>query len=369
MSLALDHQFMARALRLADRGKHWARPNPHVGCVLVRDSVIVGEGFTQPTGGDHAEVVALKSAGDAARGSTAYVTLEPCAHHGRTPPCSQALINAGIARVVVGLRDPNPKVDGGGLKDLAAAGIEVTEGLMAAQVERQLAGFLQRQRSGRPRLRIKLAMSLDGRTAMESGESQWITGADARRDVQRLRAESCAILTGIGTVLSDDCALTVRDAFFDDELLPPPERRALRVVADTHLRTPSGAAVLQGAQPSLLLHAQDAACSTFLADVDRLALPVLGGGLVPAEVLTALAARECNEILLESGPTLAGAMLQSGLADQLIIYMAPVLLGSRARPLLELPFDRMAEALRLRLVDRRQIGADQRFVFEPQKAG
>ncbi|MDA8961984.1 bifunctional diaminohydroxyphosphoribosylaminopyrimidine deaminase/5-amino-6-(5-phosphoribosylamino)uracil reductase RibD [Congregibacter sp.] len=369
MFLALDHQFMARALRLADRGKYWARPNPHVACVLVRDSAIVGEGFTQPAGGDHAEVMALKSAGDAARGSTAYVTLEPCAHHGRTPPCSQALIKAGVARVVVGIRDPNPKVDGGGLKDLIAAGIDVTEGLMADQVELQLAGFLLRQRRGRPRLRIKLAMSLDGRTAMESGESQWITGADARRDVQRLRAESCAILTGIGTVLSDDCALTVRDTFFADELLPPPERRALRVVADTHLRTPSDAAVLQGAQPSLLLHAKDAACSDSLAAVDRLALPVHGGSLVPAEVLTALAARECNEILLESGPTLAGAMLQSGLVDQLIIYMAPVLLGSRARPLLELPFDRMAEALRLRLVDRRQIGADQRFVFEPQMAG
>ncbi|MFT4769113.1 MAG: diaminohydroxyphosphoribosylaminopyrimidine deaminase [Glaciecola sp.] len=369
MFSALDDQFMARALRLADRGKYWARPNPHVGCVLVRDSTIVGEGFTRPAGGDHAEVVALRAAGDAARGSTAYVTLEPCAHTGRTPPCSQALIKAGVVRVVVALRDPNPKVDGGGLKDLVAAGVDVTEGLMADQVELQLAGFLARQRRGRPRLRIKLAMSLDGRTAMASGESQWITGADARRDVQRLRAESCAILTGTGTVLSDNCALTVRDAFFDDELLPRPERRALRVVADTHLRTPPDAAVLQGAQPSLLMHAQDAECPESLVGSNRLALPVIGGRLAPAEILSALAAMECNEILLESGPTLAGAMLQSGLADQLIIYMAPVLLGSRARPLLELPFDRMADALKLSLVDRREIGADQRFVFEPHNAG
>ncbi|EED30729.1 riboflavin biosynthesis protein RibD [gamma proteobacterium NOR5-3] len=357
---------MARALRLAERGKYWARPNPHVGCVLVRDSGIVGEGFTQPAGGDHAEVVALKSAGDAARDCTAYVTLEPCAHVGRTPPCSQALIEAGVARVVVGLKDPNPKVDGGGLRDLAAAGIEVSEGLMAAQVELQLAGFLARQRRGRPRLRIKLAMSLDGRTAMASGESQWITGADARRDVQKLRAESCAILTGIGTVLADDCALTVRDAFFDEELLPPPQRRAIRVVADTRLRTPPDAAVLQGAQPSLLLHANDAVCPGSLTGAARLALPSPAEGLDPAQILSALADRECNEILLESGPTLAGAMLQSGLADQLIVYMAPVLLGSRARPLMELPFNRMAEALRLRLVDRRQMGVDQRFVFEPR---
>ncbi|MFK8042854.1 bifunctional diaminohydroxyphosphoribosylaminopyrimidine deaminase/5-amino-6-(5-phosphoribosylamino)uracil reductase RibD [Congregibacter sp.] len=366
MFSAIDHQFMARALRLAERGKYWARPNPHVGCVLVRDSSVVGDGFTQPAGGDHAEVMALKAAGDAARGSTAYVTLEPCAHTGRTPPCSLALIAAGVTRVVLGLRDPNPKVDGGGIRQLLSEGIEVQEGLLAAQVESQLAGFLARQRRGRPRLRMKLAMSLDGRTAMASGESQWITGPQARLDVQKLRAESCAIVTGVGTVLADDCALTVRDESFGDELLPPPMRRALRVVADSHLRTPANAAVLQGDQPSLLLHSREARASDAPQGIDHLALPGAELGLAPADIISALSARECNEILLESGPTLAGAMLQSGLVDQLIVYMAPVLLGSHARPLLDLPLDRMAEALRLRLIDRRQIGDDHRFVFSPQ---
>ncbi|WOJ96787.1 bifunctional diaminohydroxyphosphoribosylaminopyrimidine deaminase/5-amino-6-(5-phosphoribosylamino)uracil reductase RibD [Congregibacter brevis] len=367
MFSAIDHQFMARALRLAGRGKYWARPNPHVGCVLVRDSIVVGEGFTQPAGGDHAEVVALKAAGDAARGSTAYVTLEPCAHTGRTPPCSLALITAGVARVVVGLRDPNPKVDGGGIRQLLSEGIEVEAGLMAANVESQLAGFLARQRRGRPRLRMKLAMSLDGRTAMASGESQWITGPQARQDVQKLRAESCAVVTGIGTVLADDCALTVRDESFGHERLPPPMRRALRVVADSHLRTPADAAVLQGDQPSLLLHSREAH-SNLPPGIDHTALPRAGRGLAPADIVGELSARECNEILLESGPTLAGAMLQSGLVDQLIVYMAPVLLGSHARPLLDLPLDRMAEALRLRLIDRRQIGDDHRFIFAPQQS-
>ncbi|MDP5053731.1 MAG: bifunctional diaminohydroxyphosphoribosylaminopyrimidine deaminase/5-amino-6-(5-phosphoribosylamino)uracil reductase RibD, partial [Congregibacter sp.] len=310
---------MAYALQLAERGKYWARPNPHVGCVLVQHDAVVGEGFTQPVGGDHAEVVALKAAGHAARGSTAFVTLEPCAHTGRTPPCSQALIAAGVRRVVIGVKDPNPKVNGGGIRDLLAAGVEVSEGLMADQVERQLAGFLARQRRGRPRLRIKLAMSLDGRTAMASGESQWITGAHARRDVQRLRAESCAILTGVGTVIADDCALTVRDACFDDELLPVAARRALRVVADSHLRTPANAAVLRGEQSSLLLHAVGAECPGALLAVERLAVPLSGDALSPVAMLKVLGARECNEILLESGPTLAGAMLQSGLVDQLIV--------------------------------------------------
>ncbi|WP_439102277.1 bifunctional diaminohydroxyphosphoribosylaminopyrimidine deaminase/5-amino-6-(5-phosphoribosylamino)uracil reductase RibD [Congregibacter sp.] len=361
-----DHQFMARALRVAERGKYWARPNPHVGCVLVRDSIVVGEGFTQPAGGDHAEVVALKAAGDAARGSTAYVTLEPCAHIGRTPPCCNALITAGVSSVVVGLRDPNPKVDGGGIRHLQAAGVEVREGLMADQVELQLPGFLQRQRCGRPRLRIKLAMSLDGRTAMASGESQWITGPQARLDVQKLRAESCAILTGVGTVLTDDCALTVRDGAFGDELLPAPQRRALRVVADTQLRTPAHAAVLQGDQPSLLLHGSDADSAHLPEAVARMVLSSGEGGIAPVEIMAVLAARECNEILLESGPALAGAFMRSGMADELIVYLAPVLLGSRARPLLDLPLDQMAEALRLRLVDRRQIGDDHRFVFAPR---
>ena len=253
MFSALDHAMMARALRLAERGRYWARPNPHVGCVITHGEQVVGEGFTQPPGQGHAEVQALAQAGERARGATAYVTLEPCAHFGRTPPCADALISAGVSRVVVALEDPDPRVSGGGAQRLRDAGVQVEVGLLAGQVERQLAGFLLRQRRGRGRLRTKIAMSLDGRTGMASGESQWITGPAARADVQRLRAESCAVVTGIGTVLADDCALTVRaDELHSDAPLPPPAQRALRVVADRRLRTPPQARVLAGEQPSLL---------------------------------------------------------------------------------------------------------------------
>ena len=357
---------MARALRLAARARCWARPNPHVGCVIARGDSVVGEGFTQPAGGDHAEVRALRVAGGRARGATAYVTLEPCCHHGRTPPCTQALIGAGVARVVFAVSDPNPRVDGGGARALREAGIGVEIGLLASESEQQLAGFLARYRRGRGRLRLKLAMSLDGRTAMASGDSQWITGPAARADVQRLRAESCAILTGVGTVLADDCALTVRDGeVAGDPLLPPPARRALRAVLDSHLRTPAAARVVAGPQPALLLHREDAAVPAALADVPRQALPAAQRGLDPRAALEALAQRECNEILLESGPRLAGAVLRAGLADQLLVYVAPRLLGSDARPLFELPLSRMAEALDLRLLEQRRIGADLRLTLEP----
>lgn len=368
MFSTVDHQMMARALRLAERGRFWARPNPHVGCVLSREQRVVGEGFTRPAGDDHAEIVALRAAGDAARGATAYVTLEPCAHHGRTPPCAAALIEAGVARVVCAVQDPNPRVDGGGLAALRAAGITVDTGLFSAQVEVQLAGFLARQRRGRGRLRAKLAMSLDGRTAMASGESQWITGPAARRDVQILRAESCAILTGVGTVLADDCALTVRDQMLSGAALPSPARRALRVVADSRLRTPAGAAVLTGEQPSLLLHGAGLAVPPELASVSAQGLPLRDGALDTGALLAALADRECNEILLESGPRLAGALLGEGLLDELIVYIAPRLLGSRARPLFELPLDRMADALDLQLLDRRMVGQDQRLVFQSSRS-
>lgn len=362
-----DRQMMTRALRLAERGRFWARPNPHVGCVLARGEQVVGEGFTQPAGGDHAEVVALAMAGAASRGATAYVTLEPCAHYGRTPPCADAMLRAGVARVVVALEDPNPQVSGRGVQIMRDAGIAVELGLLAEMVEKQLAGFLARQRRGRGRVRAKLAMSLDGRTAMASGESQWITGPAARRDVQRLRAESCAVLTGIATVLADDCALTVRDEFFSDACLPGPERRALRVVADSQLRTPAKAAVLAGSQPSLLLHREAAPVPDALREVAR--EPLAGPLLDPKAMLEVLARRECNEILLESGPALAGALLQAGLIDELIVYLAPMLLGSRARPLFELPLDRMADAFALTLTDRRQLGSDLRFTFETRPMG
>lgn len=362
MQSITDREMMMRAVRLADRAKYWARPNPHVGCVLTQGAQVVGEGFTQPAGDAHAEVMALRQAGDQAAGATAYVTLEPCAHHGRTPPCVQALVAARVARVVVGVFDPNPKVSGAGLKALRAAGITVEVGLLAAEVEGQLAGFLARHRRGRGRLRVKLAMSLDGRTAMASGESQWITGPSARGDVQRLRAESCAVLTGVGTVLADNCALSVRDEYFTDERLPAPAQRALRVVADSTLRTPSSAAVLAGEQPALLIHRADARVPDALKKIPRTGV---SPGLTMAAILDQLAKRDCNEILLESGPTLAGAAFKAGVVDELIVYVAPRLLGSRARPLLELPLDQMVDALDLRIKDRRQFGDDLRLTFAP----
>lgn len=354
---------MHRALFLADRARFWARPNPHVGCVLVKHGEIVAEGFTQPAGGAHAEAFALGLAGERARGCTAFVTLEPCSHRGRTPPCADALVSAGVAQVIVGVEDPHPRVSGRGLQRLREAGVEVRTGLLAQEVERQLQGFLSRARRGRGRLRIKMAASIDGRTAMASGESQWITGPEARRDVQTLRAESCAIVTGVETVLADDCALTVRDEAFDDVLLPQPQRRALRVVLDTRLRTPPQARVLGGAQPSLLVHSESRDVPPTLRDVPRLALAPVADHLPLEPVLDALAARECNEILLESGPTLAAAMLRAGLADELVLYLAPRLLGSRGRPMFDLPLERMAEAYNLEPMATQRIGDDLRAHF------
>lgn len=354
---------MARAIDLAERSRFWARPNPHVGCVLARDGRIIGEGFTQPAGGPHAEVVALGAAGEAARGCTAYVSLEPCAHHGRTPPCADALVDAGVARVIVGVQDPNPRVSGRGLRRLREAGVEVLTGLCADAVERQLAGFLARHRRGRGRLRAKIAASMDGRTAMASGESQWITGVDARRDVQRLRAESCAIITGADTVLADDCALTVREAELEGALLPDPSRRALRVVLDTRRRTAPTARVYAGAQPALRVHGEDLPGAGDAGGPAELGLPRGPAGLSLTALLDELAARECNEILLECGPRLAGAMLREGLIDELVLYLAPKLLGSTGRPMFDLPLERMAQAVDLVPIDTRAVGDDLRATF------
>jgi diaminohydroxyphosphoribosylaminopyrimidine deaminase/5-amino-6-(5-phosphoribosylamino)uracil reductase len=361
---------MARALRLANRARFLAPPNPSVGCVLVRDGEVVGEGFTRRVGQAHAEVVALAAAGDRAAGATAFVTLEPCAHHGRTPPCAEALVRAGVSRVVAALEDPNPQVAGRGLERLREAGIEVEVGLLATQAEALMRGFVLRMRRGWGRVRLKLAMSLDGRSAMASGESQWITGPDARVDVQRLRAQSCAIVTGAGTVLADDCALTLRPALFAGSLglaAPPGDRQPLRVVLDSRRRVPASARVLSADAPTLLLHASGAAGPELPQHAERAELPAAaGGGLDLPALLRLLATRECNEILLECGPTLAGAFLREGLVDELVVYVAPRLLGSRARPALELPLDRMAEALQLRPVDQRRVGDDWRLTFIPR---
>ncbi len=383
---------MARALQLAARGRFHAAPNPHVGCVLVRDGAVIGEGFSQPAGGPHAEIEALRAAGDA-RGATAYVTLEPCNHHGRTGPCSEALIAAGVARVVIALADPHLAAAGGAAR-LREAGIAVETGLLESEARQLVRGFWLRHTRGWGRVRAKLASSLDGRTAMASGESQWITGPAARADVQRLRAASGAIVTGVGTVLADDCSLTVREAEFAGTVgeAALSGRQPLRVVLDSELRTPPGAKVLQGGGETLLLHREGATPlweARPRADIGGSDLGASrGGGAAPTEsavppgavliaalptaadggldlhaMLRLLAAREVNEILVESGPRLAGALLAAGLLDELIVYQAPCLLGSAGRPLVDLPLERMADKVPLALTDQRRVGDDWRLTF------
>ncbi len=365
-----DLDFMARALRLAERGLYSSSPNPRVGCVLVKDTELVAEGWHQRAGEGHAEVNALTLAGEAARGATAYVSLEPCSHTGKTGPCSQALIDAGVARVVYAMEDPNPRVAGRGLDALEAAGIVVDGPALEDEAYDLNPGFVKRMSRGLPLLRCKLAMSLDGRTAMASGESKWVTAPKARADVQRLRARSCAIISGIESVLQDDSSLTVREA----ELGLEPEQAALaaakqplRVILDSTLRLPKRAELLKTAGPILLVHAD---CSTASADdwpeqVELLSLPGRDGRIDLYKLARVLAERECNEVLVETGAQLAGSFLRAGLLDELVVYMAPKLLGSGARPLFELPIDTMAGQLPLTITDIRAVGRDWRITASP----
>ena len=359
---ATDHALMARALRLAECGAYTARPNPMVGCVIARDGEVVGEGWHQRKGGPHAEVFALEAAGDRARGATAYVSLEPCAHHGSTPPCAEALVAAGVARVVAAMRDPFPSVDGAGFERLQAAGIVVEHGLMEAQARELNRGFLARVERGRPWLRVKLATSLDGRTAMASGDSKWISGEASRHDVQRWRARSGALLTGAGTVLADDPQLTVRLEDGSD-FLPP-----LRVVLDPGLATVARGRVREGDAPTLYIHAPDARLPRGL-EIDRVAVPVQGTRFDLDAVLRLLAGRGINEVQLEAGATLAGAFLDAGLVDELLLYVAPVLLGPRARPLFDgLHIDAMAQRLKMRRIESTVVGEDFRLLLRPESA-
>lgn len=362
---AADHIHMSRALRLAARGLFTTDPNPRVGCVLVREGEVVGEGWHQQAGGPHAEVVALRAAAERARGATAYVTLEPCCHHGRTPPCSDALIAAGVSRVVVAMSDPNPLVAGEGIAQLRAAGIETLEGLHRAQAQRLNPGFVQRMQQQRPYVRVKLAMSLDGRTAMASGESQWITSAAAREDVQRLRARSSAIATGIGTVLADDPSLTVR---LPDTAFNMP----LRVVLDPHLSMPANAKMLGLPGETLIATSveQDAAWELLEQRGARVVQCSDGPDRIDLSALLRLLAElEVNELLLESGATLSGAMLAADLVDELWIYMAPKLMGDAARGLLRIPgLERMSDALELTFDDMRAVGRDWRIIARPKRA-
>jgi diaminohydroxyphosphoribosylaminopyrimidine deaminase/5-amino-6-(5-phosphoribosylamino)uracil reductase len=359
---ATDHLLMTRALRLAERGAFTTRPNPMVGCVLAHGNEIVGEGFHQRAGEPHAEVLALRVAGERARGATAYVTLEPCAHTGRTGPCADALIAARIGRVVAAMRDPFPQVDGAGFDRLRAAGIAVECGLLEAQARVLNRGFLSRVERGRPWLRVKLAASLDGRTAMANGESKWISGEASRLDVQRWRARAGALVTGANTVLADDPSLTVR--LGDDTPFEPP----LRVVLDPGLATIARGKVRDASAPTLYLHAPDLKPPREL-HAQRASVPVEAGLLDLRAVLELLAARGINEVQLEAGATLAGAFLGAGLVDELLLYIAPVLLGDTARPLFAgLGIERMAQRAQLTLVDARMLGKDQRLLFRPASA-
>ena len=352
---------MAQALRLAERGLYTTQPNPRVGCVIAHGAEVVGQGWHRRAGEPHAEVFALREAGDRARGATAYVTLEPCAHHGRTPPCADALIAAGVKRVVIAVEDPFPQVDGRGMARLLAAGIAVESGLMREAARELNIGFFSRIERNRPWVCVKLAMSLDGRTALADGESKWITGEAARADVQRWRARSSAILSGSGTVLADDPRLTVRLPK-GEQFIPP-----WRVVLDRCLRTPAGSHVLDGAVPTLVLHDPAA----FHVDerfgrVEQMTVPVQGNALDLAAVLALLAGRGCNEVHVEAGPTLCGALFAAGLVDELLLYVAPLLLGDSARSLLQLPtLSDMARRWQLQVIDQRQVGSDWRLRLRP----
>lgn len=359
---ALDARHMARALRLAAKGLATTDPNPRVGCVIADGERVLGEGFHARAGGPHAEIEALRAAGGPVRGATAYVTLEPCSHHGRTPPCADALVEAGLRRVVFAAGDPNPRVNGNGASRLAAAGIVVEGGLMEAEARALNPGFLSRMLRGRPFVRLKLAATLDGRTGLGPGAGRWITGEAARADVQRLRARSGAILTGIGTVLADDPRLDVR--------LPGATRQPLRVVLDRRLALPASARLLDPPGEVLVFTAARA-----MPGADALAargariesLPEGGRGLDLAAMLARLAALEVNELMVEAGPALAGALLESGLVDEFVLYLAPALLGPEARPLAVLPpLADMRDRLGFDILDSRRVGADLRLTLSPR---
>lgn len=371
-----DHRHMARALQLAERGLWTTSPNPRVGCVLVKDGHLIAEGWHEKAGGPHAEVVAIaaaKAADKDVSGATAYVTLEPCNFFGRTPPCADALIAADVKRVVVAMADPNPQVAGGGLAKLRAAGIEVASGLLESAARELNAGFVSRMTRGRPHVRVKLAASLDGRTALAGGESQWITGPDARRDTHRWRARACAVLTGSGTVLADDPQMNVREVFNTPRLgegEPAPAlnqnigalRQPLRVVVDSAGRIAPQARVFRGG--ALWVRAADQARSPLLPDaVECLCLPGSSGHVDLSALLQALGQRGINELHVEAGPKLSGALLSAGLVDELLLYLAPCLIGDTGRGLFSMPgLESLADRPELKITDMRMIGQDLRVL-------
>ncbi|CDL83305.1 bifunctional diaminohydroxyphosphoribosylaminopyrimidine deaminase/5-amino-6-(5-phosphoribosylamino)uracil reductase RibD [Xenorhabdus szentirmaii] len=367
--MTLDEIYMSRALELAYRGRFTTSPNPNVGCVIVKDEQIVGEGFHLRAGEAHAEVHALRMAGEKAKGATAYVTLEPCSHHGKTPPCADALITAGITRVVVAMQDPNPQVAGRGLHKLQQAGIVVEHGLMMGQAESLNKGFLKRMRTGFPYLQLKLGASLDGRTALSSGESKWITSPQARQDVQKLRAQCSAILSSSATVLADDPSLTVRWNELDAEtqsIYPQDHlRQPIRIITDSQNRvTPQHQVVQQAGQCWLARTNKNE--QLWSDNVEQILLPAHGGGVDLVLLMMQLGKRQINSVWAECGPALAGALLSVGLVDELILYIAPKVLGNNARGLLDIPeLKKLSDAPEFTLLDVKQIGPDVRLRLRP----
>jgi diaminohydroxyphosphoribosylaminopyrimidine deaminase/5-amino-6-(5-phosphoribosylamino)uracil reductase len=353
---AADHALMARAIALGARGRDTAGPNPSVGCVIAKGGRVIGEGWHARAGEAHAERAALADCRESPEGATAYVTLEPCSHHGRTPPCADALVAARLARVVAAIEDPNPLVKGRGLARLREAGLAVETGLLADEASRLHRGFLARMRRGRPWIVLKAAASLDGRIALANGESRWITGEAARRDVHRLRRRACAVLTGYGTVAADDPALTVRHV--------PCERQPRRIVIDNRLETPDGAKILSG-EPALIVTASDDATGRARleargAEVVRVAADGAKTDLVAVARL--LAERGFNEVLVETGSKLGGSLLRAGVVDEIVLYLAPSLLGDSAQGLFALaPLQHLAGAQRARVTDVRAVGGDLRL--------
>ncbi|MBU3693739.1 MAG: bifunctional diaminohydroxyphosphoribosylaminopyrimidine deaminase/5-amino-6-(5-phosphoribosylamino)uracil reductase RibD [Rhodocyclaceae bacterium] len=359
-----DHRYMARALRLAARGLHTTTPNPRVGCVLVKAGAVVGEGWHARAGGDHAELAAIAASNVPVRGATAYITLEPCRHYGRTPPCTDALIAAGIAEVVYAMQDPNPEVSGAGAETLAQAGMRVRAGLMADAAAALNPGFISRMVRGRPWVRLKVAATLDGRTALSSGDSRWITGKPARTDVHRLRARSCAVMTGIGTLLADDPLLTVRHI--------ETSRQPLRIVVDNNLAFPANAATLGEPGGVLVVTASndDERIDELRAvGASVLQLNTARGRVDLARLLQALGERGINELLVEAGQNLNGALLAAGLVDELVIYFNARVMGDSGRGMFALPVaESMEAAAGFVITDTRLLGPDLRVTLRPREA-
>ncbi|MEN8712546.1 MAG: bifunctional diaminohydroxyphosphoribosylaminopyrimidine deaminase/5-amino-6-(5-phosphoribosylamino)uracil reductase RibD [Arenicellales bacterium] len=361
---ANDHKYMARALQLANRGIATTQPNPRVGCVIVKEDQIIAEGWHEKAGLPHAEIMALQQAGGQARGATAFVTLEPCSHYGRTPPCADALIASGISEVVIAMQDPNPLVAGQGMQKLTQTGIKVRSGLLQPQAEELNRGFVSRMTRGRPWVTVKLAASLDGRSAMSSGESQWITGSQARSDVQRLRAASSAVMTGSGTVLADDPSLTVR--------LDGVDWQPLRVVLDSHLSIPDSAKIFKDRQPLLIATVTAEDDDRFQQikglGIDIRRFPGQAGRVDSTSLLKCLAEDySCNEVLVEAGSVVCGSLLADRLVDEIVLYLAPIVMGSAAKGLFDIPgLESMSQKIHLSVKDVRAVGQDWRFTVRPE---